>query len=195
MRVTIKKGHNWLLFKQPEVNDHSVKDQMDKWRQLRQKIVTTAFSGRPSTVFVRLPQHENISQVLKMPGRLTTLDKTHYELYTCKDSFDDNQLKDITDSVGFELSSLWIGGQDQGAEAAGKDDSQVRESIEAAEKCEMEDDVPETRQEVCVCVADGSVLCWLNPPDGRRAPVLDAVQSLVTSWGWSLHDAAGSSRS
>nr|KAG5706381.1 hypothetical protein BaRGS_033142 [Batillaria attramentaria] len=123
MRVTVRKGNNWLLFKRPEVIDHSVKDQMDKWHQIQQKIITTAFSGRPATVFVRLPQHENLSQVLKMPpGSLRTVDNTHYELYTRQDSFDDSQLTDIADSVGFELSSLWIGGQVQGGGTKGEDD-------------------------------------------------------------------------
>nr|KAG5705639.1 hypothetical protein BaRGS_026578 [Batillaria attramentaria] len=188
MRVAVKTGHNWLLFKRPEITQHGVKDQMDKWHQIRQKLVTTAFSGRPATVFVRQPPLENLSGVLKMPAAcLETVNDTQYELYT-QDSFEDRQLKGVTDSVDFELSSVWVAGGPVKRDAG--DSGHTRESVEAAEKCEMEEALPETSREVCVCVADGSTVIWLNPHAARRESVLGAVRSLVTSWGWSLDDTA-----
>lgn len=244
MRVTIERGRNWLLFRfQTPISGH-VTDQLDKWHQVRQRIVSAAFAGRPATVYVRLPQHEDLSRVLDMPAALATVNNVQYQLYTL-DSFDEGRLADVTDSVGFELASMWIGGQGEvgagGAEQGIKEastggekgklgmgvaekterdpprahdgrsgpedvlplgkagtgyetfDSQagLREVVEAAEKCDTEEGVPKTGREVCVCVADGSIVYWLNPPVERRGSVLEAVQSLVREWGWELEGTSG----
>lgn len=256
MRVTIERGRNWLLFRfQTPISGH-VTDQLDKWHQVRQRIVSAAFAGRPATVYVRLPQHEDLSRVLDMPAALAMLNNVQYQLYT-RGSFDEGRLADVTDSVGFELASMWIGGQGEvgagGAEQGMKEalaggvkgelgmgvaekterdpphahdgrngpahccprgpedvlplgkagtgyeafDSQagLREVVEAAEKCDTEEGVPETGREVCVCVADGSVVYWLNPPVERRGYVLEAVQSLVREWGWELEGNSGGATS
>lgn len=226
MRVTIERGRNWLLFRFKTPISGHVTDQLDKWHQVRQRIVSAAFAGRPATVYVRLPQHEDLSRVLDMPAALATLNNVQYQLYT-RDSFDEGRLADVTDSVGFELASMWIGGQggvgaggaEQGmkeaatggekgelgmgvAEKTKRDpprayDSQagLREVVEAAEMCDTEEGVPETGREVCVCVADGSVVYWLNPPVERRGSVLEAVQNLVREWGWELEGNSGGATS